>query len=59
MENEIKVAVKEKEILKANNKQIKFQLNNYKYKVLDLEKKLLDSQFKLVVEKRNKSSFLI
>ncbi|MBY6925451.1 cell division protein ZapA, partial [Clostridium botulinum] len=33
-------------------KELKFQLQSSKYKVLDLEKKLMDSQLNLVKEKK-------
>ena len=55
------VIAKGKEQRKAllnRDKAIKFQLQNFKYKVLDLEKKLIDSQFKLAVEKREKNPLL-
>ena len=51
-------ALNKKELFKSRNKEINFQLQNFKYKVLDLEKKLMDSQFNLAVEKREKNPLL-
>ena len=48
----------QRKALLNRDKDIKFQLQNFKYKVLDLEKKLIDSQFKLAVEKREKNPLL-
>lgn len=50
--------LREKEILKLNNKDIKFKLQNFKYKVLDLEKKLIESNIKLTKEKREKNPLI-
>ena len=59
MEQELKNIMNEKEVLKSRNKDIKFQLQNSKYKVLDLEKKLIDAQIDLASEKeRRKIHFL-
>ena len=58
LESELKDALSKKETYRLRNKDINFQLQNYKYKVLDLEKKLMDSQFKLAVEKRDKNPLL-
>lgn len=49
---------KEKEFLKARNKEMKFQVQNYKYKTLDLEKKLIDLQVNLAKEKKNNNILL-
>ena len=53
-----KLVENKKELFKSRNREINFQLQNFKYKVLDLEKKLIDSQFKLAVEKREKNPLL-
>ena len=37
---------------------IKFQLQNFKYKVLDLEKKLIDVQIELAAERRKANPLL-
>lgn len=58
LENDLKDALNKKELFKSRNKEINFQLQNFKYKVLDLEKKLMDSQFNLAVEKREKNPLL-
>lgn len=58
MEKEIKDAISEKKALVSRNRDIKFELQNYKYKVLDLEKKLIDAQFNLAVEKKDKNPLL-
>lgn len=55
MEQDLRDCINEKEALKARNKEIRFELQNYKYKVLDLEKKLIDVQFNLAVEKKDKN----
>ena len=58
LEKDLKDALNKKELFKSRNREINFQLQNFKYKVLDLEKKLIDSQFKLAVEKREKNPLL-
>ncbi len=58
LEVELQDALKKKESYRLRNKDINFQLQNYKYKVLDLEKKLIDTQFNLAVEKRDKNPLL-
>lgn len=58
LELELKDALNKKETYRLRNKDINFQLQNYKYKVLDLEKKLMDTQFNLAVEKRDKNPLL-
>lgn len=58
LEVELQDALKKKETYRLRNKDINFQLQNYKYKVLDLEKKLIDTQFNLAVEKRDKNPLL-
>lgn len=58
MEDDFKKTKAEKDLLKQRNKEIKFQLQNSKYKVLDLEKKLIDIQVKLAYEKKQKNALL-
>ena len=58
LEVELQHALKKKETYRLRNKDINFQLQNYKYKVLDLEKKLIDTQFNLAVEKRDRNPLL-
>lgn len=58
LEVELQDALKKKETYRLRNKDINFQLQNYKYKVLDLEKKLIDTQFNLAVEKRERNPLL-
>lgn len=58
LQNKYNKTLREKEILKLNNKDIKFKLQNFKYKVLDLEKKLIESNIKLTKEKRDKNPLL-
>lgn len=58
MEQDLRDSINEKETLKARNKDMKFNLQNYKYKILDLEKKLIDAQFDLAIEKKDKNPLL-
>ena len=44
--------VEKNSLLKAENKELKFQLNSSKYKVMDLQSKLMDSQINYVKEKK-------
>jgi cell division protein ZapA len=46
----------ENENISKMNKELKFELQSYKYKVLDLQKKLFDSQLSQVKEKKEKSA---
>lgn len=48
----------EKDVLKKNNKELKFKLQNSRYKVLDLERKLNDANFSLAIEKKIKNPLL-
>lgn len=48
----------EKDTLKKNNKELKFKLQNSRYKILDLEKKLNDANFNLAIEKKIKNPLL-
>lgn len=52
MEKTAKKYMEENNKVKIQNKELKFQLQSSKYKVLDLEKKLMDSQLNLVKEKK-------
>ena len=58
LQEEVREQTNAKETLKARNKEIKFQLQNSKYRVLDLEKKLMDSQFNLAIERKDKNPLL-
>lgn len=58
MEEDFKKINSEKDSLKVINKDTKFQLQNLKYKVLDLEKKLIDAQVNLAIEKKKTNSLL-
>ena len=58
MENDLKANIKFKENLKNRSKEMTFKVQNYKFKVLDLEKKLLDAQIELAKQKKFNSSFL-
>lgn len=58
LEKDLKNAINKKESFRLRNKEINFQLQNFKYKVLDLEKKLIDTQFNLAVEKKEKNPLL-
>lgn len=49
---------RQKELLKRRNKDVSFESQNLKYKVLDLEKKLMDAQFDLATEKRKTNPLL-
>lgn len=44
--------VEKNSILKAENKELKFQLHSSKYKVMDLQSKLMESQINFVKEKK-------
>ncbi|MBK1809233.1 cell division protein ZapA [Clostridium sp. YIM B02505] len=59
---ELEVAAKklleENNSLKLVNREIKFELQSSKYKVMDLEKKYLDSQIKLATEIRKREPYL-
>ncbi|ABS32986.1 cell division protein ZapA [Clostridium botulinum] len=52
MEKTAKKYMEENNKIKIQNKELKFQLQSSKYKVLDLEKKLMDSQLTLAKEKK-------
>lgn len=58
IEADLKKSLSLKESLIKRNKEISFRLQNYNYKVLDLEKKLNDAQFNLALEKKNKNPLL-
>ena len=48
----------QRKALLNRDKDIKFQLQNFKYKVLDLEKKLIDVQIELAAERRKANPLL-
>ena len=52
MEKTAKKYMEENNKIKIQNKELKFQLQSSKYKILDLEKKLMDSQLNLAKEKK-------
>ena len=58
LKSRINTIENEKDVLKKNNKELKFKLQNSRYKLLDLEKKLNDANFNLAVEKKIKNPFL-
>ncbi|MEG2291339.1 MAG: cell division protein ZapA [Clostridium sp.] len=58
MEKELKSNIKMKEKIKARSKEMHFQLQNSKFRVLDLEKKIVDVQIELAKSKKVKSPFL-
>lgn len=44
--------------LKAENKEMKFQVQSAKYKIIDLQQKLIDNQIDLAVEKKHKKPLI-
>lgn len=58
MESENKNLLKENRILKVENKEVKFHLQTSKYKVMELQKKFIDSQVNLATEKKNRNPLL-
>ena len=58
LKNKISCVEKEKEVLKNDNRELKFKLQNSKYKLLYLEKKLNDANFNLAIEKKVKNPLL-
>ncbi|MBB6621848.1 cell division protein ZapA [Clostridium gasigenes] len=58
MEQELKSNIEMKEKIKIRSKEMHFQLQNSKFKVLNLEKKLIDVQIELAKSKKDKSPFL-
>lgn len=58
MEEEIKKNLKMKQLLEQRNKEIKFQLQNSKYKILDLENKLIEAKISLAKERKDKNVLL-
>ncbi|ENK1244841.1 cell division protein ZapA [Clostridium sp. FAM 1755] len=59
MEKTAKKYMEENNKVKIQNKELKFQLQSSKYKVLDLEKKLMDSQLNLAKEKKKSNPLTI
>lgn len=57
-EIEVEELNKKNEKLLNYNKEIKFELQSSKYKLMDLEKKFLDSQITIATEKKNKNVLL-
>lgn len=58
MEEELKSNIRIKEKIKARSKEMHFQLQNSKFRVLDLEKKIVDVQIELAKSKKDKNPFL-
>jgi Uncharacterized protein conserved in bacteria len=58
IEKEYKELREKNKVLFNRNKEINQQLHSYKYKVLDLEKKYMDIQFKLASEKGKENLLL-
>lgn len=58
MEDELKANIVLKEKIKDRSKEMHFQMQNYKFKVLNLEKKLIDVQIELAKARKDKSAFL-
>lgn len=58
LKSKISSVENEKDVLKKNNKELKFKLQNSRYKLLDLEKKLNDANFSLAIEKKIKNPLL-
>lgn len=52
MEETAKKSLKEKKVLKSENKELKFQLQSYKYKTIDLQQKLIDKNIDLAKAKK-------
>lgn len=51
-------SIKENSVLKSENKEFKFQLQSAKYKIIDLQHKLVENQINLAKEKKQKHPFL-
>ncbi|MTK14213.1 MAG: cell division protein ZapA, partial [Clostridiaceae bacterium] len=51
-------SIKENSVLKSENKEFKFQLQSAKYKIIDLQHKLVENQINLAREKKQKHPFL-
>ncbi|MGL5354916.1 MAG: cell division protein ZapA [Clostridium sp.] len=58
MEEELKRNIKMKDKFSERSKAMHFQMQNSKYKILDLEKKIVDVQIELAKSKKEKSPFL-
>jgi cell division protein ZapA len=59
MEDAAQKYVEKNSILKAENKELKFQLHSSKYKIMDLQNKLMESQINFVKEKKLNNGPLI
>ena len=53
MEKSAKNYLEENKTLKANSKELKFQLHTYKYKTMDLQSRLIESGIKLAKAKKS------
>ncbi|SKA83634.1 cell division protein ZapA [Clostridium sp. USBA 49] len=58
MEETAKEYLNERNILKNENKELRFQLQSYKYKTIDLQQRLIEKGIDLVKEKRMKNSLI-
>ena len=58
LKNDLDEMTKEIDKVKKDNKDLKFKLQNSRYKILDLEKKLNDANFNLAIEKKSKNPLL-
>lgn len=58
MEEELKSNIRMKEKIKVRSKEMHFQLQNSKFRVLDLEKKILDVQIELAKSRKEKNVLL-
>ncbi|GKU30047.1 cell division protein ZapA [Clostridium folliculivorans] len=58
LESAAKKLLEENNSLKLVNREMKFELQSSKYKVMDLEKKYLDSQIKLATEIKKREPYL-
>lgn len=59
IEETTKKYIKENSELKVKHKEIKFQLQTAKYKVIELQNKVLDKEFDLVKEKKMRNPLLL
>lgn len=58
LDDKNKTLKRQNTLLMEKNKEIRFDLQSYRYKTLDLEKKFSDSQVKLAIEKKSKNPLL-
>ena len=58
LKNDLDKTIKEIDKVKKDNRDLKFKLQNSRYRILDLEKKLGDANFNLAIEKKSKNPLL-